>query len=57
MEHRRHRPFLRPMGERGGVVLDLVLAVAIVLLGAFLLDLLGVTLAQILGGAGHFFGF
>jgi hypothetical protein len=45
------------MGERGGVVLDLVLAVAIVLLGAFLLDLLGVTLAQILGGAGHFFGF
>jgi hypothetical protein len=46
----------RTMGQRGGVLLDLVLVVALVLLGAFTLDLLGVTFSDILSGAEHFFG-
>ena len=45
------------MGERAGVLLDLVLVVGLVLLGAFVLDLLGVSFADILQGAEHFFGF
>ncbi|MGI0071887.1 MAG: hypothetical protein ACRECT_07505 [Thermoplasmata archaeon] len=44
------------MGTRGGVVLDLVVATALVLLGAFVLDLAGITLLEILQGAKHFFG-
>jgi hypothetical protein len=46
----------RRMGRRGGVLLDLVLIVALVLLGAFALNLLGITLADIVSGAEHFFG-
>jgi hypothetical protein len=42
--------------RRGGVVLDLILGVGLVLLGAFLLGLLGVSFGEILRGAGRFFG-
>jgi hypothetical protein len=44
------------MGLRGGVILDLVLAAGLILVGAFVLSLLGVNFAEILTGAGHFFG-
>ncbi len=46
----------RKLGQRGGVVLDLVLAAALVLFGAFALDHLGITFHQILHGAARFFG-
>jgi hypothetical protein len=52
-----HRLRSRRMGERAGVLLDLVLVVGLVLLGAFVLDLVGVSFANILQGAEHFFGF
>lgn len=45
------------LDTRGGVLLDLVLAVGLILLAAFTLDLAGVTFAQLLSGAGRFFGF
>jgi len=44
------------MNARGGVLLDLVLATAVVLAGAFMLDLLGISFHGILHGAAHFFG-
>ena len=44
------------INRRGGVLLDLVLATALVLIGAFALDLLGITFLEILQGAAHFFG-
>lgn len=44
------------LNDRGGVVLDLLVAGALALLVAFGLDLLGVNLAQLLSGAGRFFG-
>jgi hypothetical protein len=44
------------MGERGGVLLDLVLATAVVLIGAFFLASMGFTFHGILHGAEHFFG-
>jgi hypothetical protein len=44
------------MNERGGVLLDLVLAAAFVLVGAFLLSQVGITFHAILHGAAHFFG-
>jgi hypothetical protein len=40
----------------GGVLLDLVIATALVLLGAFALNRLGIHLSEILVGARHFFG-
>jgi hypothetical protein len=46
----------RKLGPRGGVLLDFVLVAALVLLGAFALNYLGVTFAQIVNGASHFFG-
>jgi hypothetical protein len=46
----------RAMGRQGDVLLDLVLVVALVLLGAFALDLLGITFWDVLHGAAHFFG-
>jgi len=46
----------RRMNARGGVLLDLVLATAVVLAGAFMLDLLGISFHGILHGAAHFFG-
>jgi hypothetical protein len=52
-----------PLGTRslrqnanGGILLDLVLAVALILLGTFVLSLLGVTFGEILQGARQFFG-
>ena len=42
--------------RRGGVFLDVVVALALILLGAFALDLAGVTLSSILQGAANFFG-
>ena len=42
--------------RRGGVVLDVVLAAAVILLGAFALHALGITFAEILHGAARFFG-
>ncbi|MGA8302360.1 MAG: hypothetical protein WA691_05715 [Thermoplasmata archaeon] len=41
----------------GGVVLDMILGAALVILGAFALSTLGYTFQQILNGAGRFFGF
>ncbi len=41
---------------RGGIVLDLVFAALFLFLAAFVLDLLGVNLVEILSGAGRFFG-
>jgi hypothetical protein len=40
---------------RGGVLLDLVVAAALLLLGAFALDRLGISFAELLVGARHFF--
>lgn len=42
--------------RRGGVVLDLVLALGLILLGAFALHQLGYSFHQILVGAEQFFG-
>ncbi len=42
--------------ERGGVLLDLVLAFAFVVLAAFVLAHLGVTLPEVVHGAEQFFG-
>lgn len=44
------------MGERAGVLLDLTVAVALILLGAFLLALVGISFSEILHGAERFFG-
>jgi hypothetical protein len=44
------------MGTRGGVVLDLVLAVALILVGAYALDRVGLSFGELLLGARHFFG-
>jgi hypothetical protein len=42
--------------NRGGVLLDLVLAAALIILGAFALDLMGITFQSIIQGAEQFFG-
>ncbi len=42
--------------RRGGVVLDLILGVGLVLVGAFALGLLGLNFGEILEGAKRFFG-
>lgn len=44
------------MNQRGGALLDLVLAMGLILLAAFVLWTLGITFGEILNGAGHFFG-
>jgi|HubBroStandDraft_1064217.scaffolds.fasta_scaffold336920_2 hypothetical protein len=44
------------INRRGGVVLDLILGIGIVLVGAFLLFDLGFTFHMILHGAERFFG-
>lgn len=46
----------RRMNQRAGVLLDLVLAVGLILLAAFVLFAFGITFHEILSGAGHFFG-
>jgi hypothetical protein len=40
----------------GGVVLDVVLGIALVVLGAFALSTLGYSFQEIVNGAGQFFG-
>ncbi len=42
--------------RRGGVLLDLILGLSIVLLGAFALESLGIGFHEILHGAERFFG-
>ncbi|HTT46114.1 MAG TPA: hypothetical protein VMH38_08930 [Thermoplasmata archaeon] len=44
------------LDRRGGVVLDLIVGSALVLLGAFALASLGITFPEILRGASRFFG-
>ncbi|HYA54594.1 MAG TPA: hypothetical protein VEG42_03215 [Thermoplasmata archaeon] len=43
--------------RRGGALLDLIVGSAFVLVGAFALASVGVSLPEILHGAGRFFGF
>ncbi|MGD0249387.1 MAG: hypothetical protein ABSB97_00615 [Thermoplasmata archaeon] len=47
----RHR-----LGQRGGVVLDLVLTLAVVIIGAFALESVGLSFGVLLHGALRFFG-
>jgi hypothetical protein len=42
--------------RRAGVLLDAVLAIALIVLGAFALNAIGLRLSTLLEGAGHFFG-
>jgi len=42
--------------RRGGVLLDAVLALGVVLVGAFALNEFGLTFAEIVRGASRFFG-
>lgn len=44
------------MDQQGGVLLDAVLALGLILVAAFALNALGVTFPQILQGAEQFFG-
>ena len=41
---------------RGGVVLDIIVGGALLLLGAFALAALGLSFHEVLHGAAHFFG-
>ena len=43
--------------RNGGVLLDLVVGAALVMLGAFALASVGITFPEILRGASRFFGF
>jgi len=49
----RHR---RRLDRRGGVLLDAFLSLALLILGAFALESMGLTFGQILHGAAQFFG-
>ena len=42
--------------RRGGVLLDIVLALGLILIGAFLLNAMGLSFHSILHGAERFFG-
>jgi hypothetical protein len=46
----------RRLNRRGGLLLDAVLSLGLVLLGAYALDSLGISFAHLLHGALHFFG-
>lgn len=46
----------RRLGTRGGVLLDFVLVGAIILLGAYALNAIGLSFSDILHGAARFFG-
>ncbi|MGA8302777.1 MAG: hypothetical protein WA691_08595 [Thermoplasmata archaeon] len=46
----------RRLNQRGGVLLDGVLAIAFVLVGAFALESVGITFHVLLHGASRFFG-
>jgi hypothetical protein len=47
---------MRIQSRRGGVLLDAVIAMGMILLMAYALDRLGISFAEILQGAAHFFG-
>jgi hypothetical protein len=42
--------------RRGGVLLDFVIAIGLILLASFFLYSVGITLGDLLRGAAHFFG-
>jgi hypothetical protein len=42
--------------DSGGILLDLVLAVGLILLAAFVLAMFGVTFSEVVQGAKQFFG-
>lgn len=44
------------LNHRGGVLLDAIVGLALLLLGSFVLASLGITLQEILHGASRFFG-
>jgi hypothetical protein len=44
------------LGRRGGVLLDAVVSIGLIILGAYALESFGITFGQILHGALHFFG-
>ena len=44
------------LNRRGGVLLDAFLAFALLILGAFALESMGLTFVQIVHGAARFFG-
>lgn len=48
-------PQMRLRSDRAGVLLDAVLVLGLVLLGAFALDRLGISFGEILHGARQFF--
>lgn len=50
------RRMVRPLDRRAGAVLDTIVGAALVLLGAFALDAVGITFREILAGSAHFFG-
>jgi hypothetical protein len=64
VEVRALRMSLRPLmilrrprlGQRGGVLLDTVLALALILIGAFALESIGISFGQLVHGAERFFG-
>ena len=47
---------MRIRSPRGGLLLDGVLVLAIVLIGAYALNRLGVSFSELVQGAQHFFG-
>jgi hypothetical protein len=50
------RRFFRARTQRGGVLLDVVLAVGLIILVAFVLDEIGISFGEILQRAAQFFG-
>jgi hypothetical protein len=47
---------MRIHSRRGGVLLDAVIAMGLILFMAYALDRIGISFAEILQGAAHFFG-
>ncbi len=50
------RRIFRARSSRGGVLLDAVLALGLILLAAFALERVGISFGEILHSAFHFFG-
>ena len=46
----------RPFNRRGGVLLDAILALALVLVGAYVLQSVGIGFGELVHGAMRFFG-
>ena len=47
---------MRMRSTRGGILLDAILALVVILLVAFVLSLFGVSFSSMLEGVEHFFG-